>query len=279
MNIFQIEIDLTNYCNFSCIYCGTSKLYNNEEKKNMQIDEIKKIVQFINTYLSEFDLDICIKDGEPLLNENIGGILNELCKITSSLGIRLFTHGSIPLNKLKIPYPLLTKFYISLHTDILSNDFFLKTITISNIRFLLEHYKKKKRTIENLLKIHIMKSKNTPANKIDLLYLEILALYIKYNINKNSVEIIEAVPNHVYTNNNYVCNKRYNINYGVVYCHRSIKIKSDMTVKYKCPLVANQLKEKNIYSVSLWEELKDNAKNIGICTYKEYCPIFCYKIS
>ena len=147
MNIFQIEIDLTNYCNFSCIYCGTSKLYNKEEKRNIQIDEIQKIVKLINTYFYEFDLDICIKDGEPFLNENIGEILNELYKVKSSLGIRIFTNGSIPLNKFNILYPIVAKFYISLHTDILSNDFFLKTVTLNNIRFLLEHYKKKKEII------------------------------------------------------------------------------------------------------------------------------------
>lgn len=278
MNIFQIEIDLTNYCNFSCIYCGTSKLYNKEEKRNIQIDEIQKIVKLINTYLYEFDLDICIKDGEPLLNENIVDILNELQKIKSSLDIRLFTNGSILLNKFNIAHFLFTKFYISLHTDILSKNYLLKTITINNIRFLLEKYKENK--INNRLKIYIMKSKNTSINQIDLLRLEILTLYKKYNINKDYIEIIEAVPNHIYINNNYVFDKQCDMyKRGVVYYRKSIKIKSNMTVKYKCPLVTNQLKEKNIYSVSLWKELRDNAKNIGICTYKDICPIFCYKIS
>ena len=123
-----------------------------------------------------------------------------------------------------------------------------------------------------------MKSKNTVINQIHLLHLETLALCKKYNINEDCIEIVETIPNHVYTNNNYVSNGQY-MN-SVVYCQRSIKIKSDMTVKYKCPLVTNQLENKNIFSPNLWEELKNNAKNIGICTYskRNICPIFCYKI-
>ena len=77
-NIYKINIwiELTNRCNYNCLYCYNDK----EEKINKKNKFNIKILSHIKKQLdNNFHLDgICISGGEPFLVQNIGDILEAL---------------------------------------------------------------------------------------------------------------------------------------------------------------------------------------------------------
>jgi len=81
----------TTGCNLRCEYCDTKYAY--EIGKEMSI---KKIIDKIKEYPFK---KICITGGEPLLQEDIYELINELTKL--GYKICLETNGSLEITKLK----------------------------------------------------------------------------------------------------------------------------------------------------------------------------------
>jgi len=75
-------------CNLSCSWCDT-KYSNEEEGTEMSVDEILDIVRD--------DRNICITGGEPLLQDDVYELMEELLKMGKR--IVLETNGSVSLSK------------------------------------------------------------------------------------------------------------------------------------------------------------------------------------
>ena len=75
-------------CNLSCSWCDT-KYSNEEEGTEMSVDEILDIVRD--------DRNICITGGEPLLQDDVYELMEELLKMGKR--IVLETNGSVLLSK------------------------------------------------------------------------------------------------------------------------------------------------------------------------------------
>ena len=74
-------------CNLSCRWCDTK--YSREESSEMSVKEILKIVKE--------DKNICITGGEPLLQDDVYKLMDELLKMDKN--IVLETNGSIDIAK------------------------------------------------------------------------------------------------------------------------------------------------------------------------------------
>lgn len=77
-------------CNLRCLYCDSKYSYENGELKS--VDEI---LEFVDKYASEY---VCLTGGEPLLQDNLGELINNLLKKNKKVSIE--TNGSIYLTKI-----------------------------------------------------------------------------------------------------------------------------------------------------------------------------------
>jgi len=77
-------------CNLRCLYCDSKYSYENGELKS--IDEI---LEFVDKYASDY---VCLTGGEPLLQDNLGELINNLLKKNKKVSIE--TNGSIYLTKI-----------------------------------------------------------------------------------------------------------------------------------------------------------------------------------
>lgn len=88
-------------CNFKCPYCHNPELVNKDKRLNyIEWDEIKKYLQKRKNVLG----GICITGGEPLLYEEIKGIVDEVHAL--GLKVKIDTNGSFPerLKKINMDY-------------------------------------------------------------------------------------------------------------------------------------------------------------------------------
>lgn len=273
--IFRLTLDITNYCNFDCIYCTLEIPYHiNVLKKNLSLNDIKIIVLYTNKFLPEYIIDVCIRGGEPFLNPNIDKIFKQLLKIEHLNNIYIFTNGSIPLDKFDINYKSIHEFRISIHVDTIIHAIQYKNIIFHNIKFLL--------STESLPYIHIMKCVELNEFDVDDIYNQVLSIYKKYSINTDRIEITDTFSTRKYINNNYnytQVNSMYNQGYKLpVYYNRAIKITPDMKYRYSCQLADNNITNNNVYIPSTWKIIEQNAKNKIICELEKcICPVFCFK--
>ena len=81
-NTLRITIDITNYCNFNCIYCSLGIPYTHLLlPKKLTIHDVKIITMYVNRYLSNYNIDCCIRGGEPTLHNEFDKIIKELTHI------------------------------------------------------------------------------------------------------------------------------------------------------------------------------------------------------
>lgn len=274
-NIFRLTIDITNYCNFDCIYCTLDIPYHtNRIKKDISIKDIKIIVLYTNKFLPDYNIDVCIRGGEPFLNKNIDIILREIKKIKNLNNIYILTNGSILLNKFNIDYHSIKEFRISIHVDTLLRISTYYDIIKNNIIYLLN----KKYTPY----VHIMNCNRLEYFYITKVYEQIETIYKKYFANIDNIEITETFSTKNYINNDYdysKVNSIYNQKYHLpVFHNRAIKITPDMTYHYSCELAKSIIDNNNLYIPNVWKEIRNNTNNTVICQLETcVCPIFCFK--
>jgi len=73
----QITLELTYRCNAKCIFCDRWKTSKEEIKKELNINEIKQLIQSLAEVGTQ---NICLTGGEPLLKENFFEIVDEIKK-------------------------------------------------------------------------------------------------------------------------------------------------------------------------------------------------------
>ncbi|MPQ32550.1 radical SAM protein [Clostridium estertheticum] len=101
---FTIMIDPGNVCNFKCKFCPTSdkELLKTVNRPDgiMEFDLFKKAVDDIKKFDKKLKKLFLYKDGEPLLNRNLGAMLKYAKDKDISQSLDLTTNGSL-LNKEK----------------------------------------------------------------------------------------------------------------------------------------------------------------------------------
>lgn len=275
--IFRFAIDITNNCNFDCPYCSLELPYKDSSKSTTKITpkEIKILSLYIKKHLSNFNIDICIRGGEPFLNPYIIDILSEIKRIKNLYGITVLTNGSIPLNELEIDYKSIGEFRISIHVGVLQHNKYFKSIIFNNVEYLL--------SLKYKPYIQVMKSVDVLQSELLKTYNKVIELFNKYSISTDTVKIVDTFPTKHYKNIKYDYTKidsLYNNNYNLpVYHCRAIKIKPDFTFKYSCPLASCYTPSQNsIYIYDTWKYILKNINNTTVCDLSTcICPIFCYK--
>lgn len=276
MNNFRLTFDITNFCNFNCIYCSLGIPYlKNKIYDKLSINDIKIIVMYVNMYLAKYNIICCIRGGEPTLHNEFDKIINELRFIKKLSNMILLTNGSIPLNTYVIDYSIFNDLRISVHVDIVANQSQYMDIILKNIIWLLEN---------NITpSVHIMKSIKTQQNDLDRIFDIILNLFTTHNNNTQFIKIVDTSSTENYINDKFDYSKvdsMYNQKYDkpVYYC-RAIKITPKMTWHYSCDLTTNiSSPTNNLYSLHSWRYLQQNADKKIICKLPTCtCPIFCYK--
>lgn len=83
------------YCNLSCSYCDT--MWANEENVETIYVTIEDIKNDINMHNIK---NITITGGEPLLQDDLDEIIQEILNINEDINIEIETNGSVDLSKL-----------------------------------------------------------------------------------------------------------------------------------------------------------------------------------
>lgn len=94
-SLLNIDLQLTNKCNFNCIYCSANSGKNAQNELN--INEIKN---FIDTCKAMNVKSITLTGGEPLLKKNFLEIIYYLRQ--NNFEINMFTNGSLITEELAI---------------------------------------------------------------------------------------------------------------------------------------------------------------------------------
>lgn len=203
-NLLNLDIYITEKCNFKCSYCYKGK------SKNIDIsyNNIIKCIDFIKN--CKYDVVPCILGGEPLLNPNTLNILiNLLEKLNNVKSITITTNGSIPIHKIKNTNKI--KFIFSYHYEYFGK---IKETFISNIEHCI------KNNIPYLISIQY-------KNDID----ENIKNLLKYNIYINPIsdEKIQS------KNFDHLMSK-YNSNGKIFNERQIINLKLNTFLNYKCYL-------------------------------------------
>lgn len=135
----EITIFLNNYCNLKCSYCsffGEAGIWKNEEKNNLNINDIKNI---FNSF-SKRNLKILYTGGEPLLHPQIADILKEGRK--NNFYQSVFTNGTLLQKNAEIIF-FTDKLLISLdgHNSFINDSLRGKNsfnTTLKNIKYILK---------------------------------------------------------------------------------------------------------------------------------------------
>ena len=226
-NTLRITIDITNYCNFNCIYCSLGIPYTHLLlPQKLTIHDVKIITMYVNRYLSNYNIDCCIRGGEPTLHNEFDKIIKELTHIKKLNNLILYTNGSISFTKYNINYCVFNELRISVHVDEVLNrqDYF--NIILNNINWLLSN---------NIVPIiFIMRSIKTKSDKLNQILNTLSSIFIMNNIKPTTIKIVDANPTENYTNTKYDYSKVdsiYNQGYKEpVYYRRAINIIFDNCV-------------------------------------------------
>lgn len=94
---FMLAIEPTNLCNLKCAFCPTSdeKLLTKvgREKGSMPLELFRKVVDGARQFPVRMK-EVCLfKDGEPLLNKDICGMISYLKQVNICDVIKIFTNG------------------------------------------------------------------------------------------------------------------------------------------------------------------------------------------
>ena len=65
----KVFFETTNYCNYKCIYCFANTYKSIQEKKILEFEKFKKIINSLSSL--NFDLSVLLEGGEPLTIDNI----------------------------------------------------------------------------------------------------------------------------------------------------------------------------------------------------------------
>lgn len=112
----KIYVEITNICNLKCSFCSLDNL----PKKEMQVEEFKKVIDKVKDYTSSIYLHI---KGEPLMHSHLDEILT-ICD-ENKINVKITTNGTL----LKKQKEILLKHQIkqinvSLHSENTIPDYF-----------------------------------------------------------------------------------------------------------------------------------------------------------
>lgn len=138
-------------CNLNCSYCDTKYALTSDEKTIMSIDEI--VERVLSTGYSR----VTITGGEPLLQNNLPELINELIK--NNITVNIETNGSLDISRYLIPGVIITMDYKCLSSNmeskmLLSNLELLRETDV--LKFVIEE--KDFDTVRKILKNYNIKS-------------------------------------------------------------------------------------------------------------------------
>ena len=113
-NFLDIMFFPIMFCNQKCSYCFVK---NNEKPKELDPNIINNFKSF------NMDLTLNLGGGEPMLIKNFNEIYEKLTELNSA---RVFTNGSLPLEKWKDLTPSNVEFLISFHPEFAKLEHFFK---------------------------------------------------------------------------------------------------------------------------------------------------------
>ena len=113
-NFLDIMFFPIMFCNQKCSYCFVK---NNEKPKELDPNIINNFKSF------NMDLTLNLGGGEPMLIKNFTEVYEKLTELKSA---RIFTNGSLPLEKWKDLTPSNVEFLISFHPEFAKLDHFLE---------------------------------------------------------------------------------------------------------------------------------------------------------
>ena len=138
-------------CNLNCSYCDTKYALTSDEKTIMSIDKI------VDRVLSTGYSRVTITGGEPLLQNNLPELINELIK--NNITVNIETNGSLDISRYLIPGVIITMDYKCLSSNmeskmLLSNLELLRETDV--LKFVIEE--KDFDTVRKILKNYNIKS-------------------------------------------------------------------------------------------------------------------------
>lgn len=89
INCESFEVHISEHCNLRCVQCSNVSPFN--KPKNLSVQEVESMFRFVKKHLNP-DV-IKILGGEPLLNPEIGAIVEKIKEIFPTKPLRVITNG------------------------------------------------------------------------------------------------------------------------------------------------------------------------------------------
>ena len=278
-NKFKIVLKINNYCNYSCIYCNADIPYLPQyQKHDMSYKPLNLLVQYINKYLSSYDILFVIQGGEPTLHNELNHIIDQLLNIKALKYIMILTNGSTDFSKiLKEYWPV--KMGISIHCEQLLKHNFGQSLTRiwDNIKYLYSINKKHE--------IYLMiDNKNEDFDIRNYIIEQYYILTKKLNIIPQYY-LMPIVPteNYQITDFDYttldnVCNKHKE--FKNIFPYRAINIDINFGYDYNCELIhLDNYSCNNILLKKSWKYIVSNLDTTISCNSQHCsCPV-CLSVS
>jgi len=92
-------VEPTNFCNFQCRFCPTTisehKNYKHAPKRNMTLDEFKKVIDSAKKGFGRVKMLQIYNFGEPLVNKNICEMIEYAKDVDIADSLRIYTNGAL----------------------------------------------------------------------------------------------------------------------------------------------------------------------------------------
>lgn len=102
LNELNINIDVTNKCNYNCYYCyAKNDVYKSDfNKVSLERHDVDTLVRAISM-IDKYDVNIHIIGGEPTLFKHLNYFIDKLDNLDNVKNINILTNGSIDINLFK----------------------------------------------------------------------------------------------------------------------------------------------------------------------------------
>lgn len=202
----KIYIEITNVCNKNCSFCIKS----NKKKREMTVNEFKKVVSKIKRYTDYVYLHV---KGEPLLHSGFGEII-KICE-ENNLKVNITTNGTLLEKRMDIikKSPCIRQINISLHS-------FEDDKNIEKIIKILDVVKKIHDETNIIFSLRLWNMKDNE-----------LSLENK-NIINEIVKLYDVLDDSIYINKSYKIGKNLYLNKDKMFDWPSLELKNYSNIGY-----------------------------------------------
>lgn len=123
----EISLDLNSHCNYDCPYCYAKMFYKDTKTKyEMDYDKAMYILDCFKGV--NYSIRLNLLGGEPMLYSRVNDFVQEASKLKEIERVRIFSNGSIPINKIEQNEKV--SFLFTYHPYDVKNDFeFVKNVS------------------------------------------------------------------------------------------------------------------------------------------------------